>query len=507
MRKNGLITWQTLWAVILIVIVIFLAIYNLEYFPATWFDEGIHLLVAKKLALDGKYRFGPAVGPTVFYSIATAFRIAGVGLLSARIVMIGYLLLCVIAFYALTHYLGGWKVATVGTLLFISSPGINLLRWGRQVLGEVPASMFLLTGTLVWFKALEKDERNNRKAHLILAGILLGLAMITKNHFLLLLPAWGLLWAINQLYYRQAKQSDFILPAFSAITCLTAWYVGQRLIFPAGEHLARHNVQEWSGALKRGILTLSPWRTLDAIKFLTSQDTFYAWVLPGWLYSPALSLHRTKNGLRWALLALLTAVWFSWFILFSVSWPRYAFLALTVTAIFIAQLFHDLTQSYRFPFKKLWSDLHTERWDTTSVRQVTLMGLLLVIILRPLYGRFNEIIAEGKDTPQQMAAYITSHVPLDAEIETYEPEICFLTGHDCHLPPNWTMDAAIKYVWYNGPPPSEHYNFQEHNAPYLLIGDFGRWTNIYTPEVVEQHYQLCTSIGGYELYRIKTGDK
>jgi len=163
-----------------------------------------------------------------------------------------------------------------------------------------------------------------------------------------------------------------------------------------------------------------------------------------------------------------------------------------------------LTGGYRLPLRELWDKIRGGQWDLVIAGRMALMTLLLVIIFRPLQGRFIEVITGGKDTPQRMAAYIKAHVPSDAEIETYEPEICFLTGYNCHLPPSWAMDASIKYVWYNAPPPSEYYNFQEYGAPYLLIGDFGRWTHIYMPEAVEQYYELCASIDGYELYRAKT---
>ena len=58
-----------------------LVLYNLEYYPRTWFDEGWHLQVARHLARTGEYRFGPAIGPTVFYPVAWAFRLFGIGLL------------------------------------------------------------------------------------------------------------------------------------------------------------------------------------------------------------------------------------------------------------------------------------------------------------------------------------------------------------------------------------------------------------------------------------------
>lgn len=499
--KSSLITWRVLWAVILVVLVLFLAFYNLEHWPPTWFDEGVHLLAAKKLALEGKYRFGPALGPTVLFSAAAAFRIAGVGLLPARVVMVGYLLLCLAAFYALARYLGGWKVATAGMLLLISSPGVNILRWGRQALGEVPATLFFLLGVLFWLRTLNGERGNRRRVRLILAGVFLGLAILTKNQFFLLVPAWVLTWIANRLYYRQASHSTFVLPLFSAGVCILAWYIGQKFFFPAGSRLFTYNVQEWSSALSRGMFTFSPSRMLDAIKFLLSQDAFYAWVLPGVLYAALLALRRSKEGLPWALLALVVVVWLGWFIVFSVGWPRYAFLPLVVAAIFIAQFFHDWTGGYRVPFGELWKNIRLRQYDPVIAGRIVLTVLFLLVIIRPLQGRFTEVITDGDDSPQRMASYIVAHVPPDAEIETYDPEVCFLSGHDCHFPPSGIMDAAIEYVWYNASPPSEHYDFRQHGAPYLLIGEFGRWTHVYALEVVEEHYDLVVSIGGYELYK------
>jgi 4-amino-4-deoxy-L-arabinose transferase-like glycosyltransferase len=506
MRKGNLLSWHTFWGVVLVVLVLFLTIYDLEYYPSTWYDEGVHLLVAKKLALEGKYRFGPALGPTVFFPIAAAFRIAGVELLPARVVMVGYLLLCVVAFYVLARYLGGWKFATVGTLLFVSSPGINLLRWGRQVLGEVPAALFFLAGTLLWLTTLEEGRRRGRKGRLLLVGVLLGLAILTKNQFSLLLPGWLLLWVADRLYYRQSDHLGFVLPLLGAVLCVAGWYAGQRLILPAGRHLAAQNVQEWSNALGRGMFTLSKRRMLDAVKFLTDKDTFYAWVVPAQLYAAILSLRRSREGLVWAWLVTLSVLWFGWFTLLSVGWPRYAFLPLTVTAVAVAKVFHDLTEGYVFPIQGLWNKVRSGQWDASLAGRAALTMLLLVTIARSLQGRVTDVIAGGEGTPQQMATYIVEHVPREAAIETYEPEICFLSGCACHFPPGWTMDASIEYVWYEASPPLEYYDFQEYGAPYLLIGDFGRWVHLYDPETVERDYELRVSIGGYELYQAKQGE-
>jgi hypothetical protein len=495
--------WQVFLAIALVVTLFVLSLYNLEYYPLTGFDEGIHLLVAKRLALEGHYRFGPAVGPTVFFPIAIAFRLAGVGLLPARIAMVGYLLLCVATFYLLTRFLGGWKVATVGTWLLLSSSGPNLWRWGRQALGEVPATFFSLVSIFVWLKALEQQRKRRKTGQLLLTGVLAGLAVVTKNQFLLLLPAWFLLWIVDRLYYRRANHVDFALPFLAAILVVVAWYLGQRFFFPAGEYLAEHNLQEWSSALSRGIFTLSPRRMVDAIKFLTGKDAFYAWVLPGCLYGVVLSLRRSEDGLRWALPVILSLVWLGWYIILSVGWPRYVFLPLTLGAIFVARLFHDLTEGYRIPFSRLVTMIRSGRWDGALAGRVALMAVLLIIILRPLQGRFLEVVTGSGDAPQRMASYIEENLPEDAEIETYDPEICFLSGFDCHLPPSFIMDASIRYAWYGAPPPSEYYDFRDYEAPYLLIGDFSRWVQLYDPEVVERDYELCIAIEGYELYRLR----
>jgi hypothetical protein len=502
-KESGLKAGRAIWTAVLAGIVLLLALYNLKYFPPTGFDEGSHLLVARTLAVEGEYRFGPAVGPTVLVPVAAVFRLAGVGLLPARMAMAVYLLLSIAAFYALAHRLGGWKVATVGTLLLLSSPGVNLLRWGRQALGEVPATLFFLVGALLWSGGLGEERRAYRRGRLVLSGLFLGLAVITKNQFLLLLPAWVLLWLADRLYYRQATHSDFILPLVVVMACVTGWYVGQRFLFASGRQLSSRNVEAWSSALSRGMLTFSPGRTLDAVRFLADKDTFFGWVLPGWLYALMLSLRRNREGMRWPLLVWVTTVWFGWFLLLSVGWPRYAFLPLAVSAIFIAQLFHDLTDGYRFPLRPLLQRIRVGQFDLASAGKIGLVALLAVILLRSLQGRLIDVVVVREDSPLRMAAYIVEEVPSGAEIETYEPEICFLSGYDCHFPPSGTLDTAIKYVWYGAPPPSEFYDFREYGAPYLLIGDFGRWVHLYDPESVERDYELIASVGDYKLYRAR----
>src|SRR5690349_4112519 len=90
-------------AVASIILLLFLALYNLPRYPLTWFDEGSHLHVPKTLVTRGVYAdissdgyryFGPTVGvgPTVMLPIAASFLVFGIGLLQARLVISLYLL-------------------------------------------------------------------------------------------------------------------------------------------------------------------------------------------------------------------------------------------------------------------------------------------------------------------------------------------------------------------------------------------------------------------------------
>ncbi len=83
--------------------VLFLALFNLTSYPTTWGDEGAYLHVPKTLVEFGKYAdrssegfryFGVplGVGPTVMLPIAAMFKVFGISLWSARLVIVAYLI-------------------------------------------------------------------------------------------------------------------------------------------------------------------------------------------------------------------------------------------------------------------------------------------------------------------------------------------------------------------------------------------------------------------------------
>ena len=211
--------------------VVWLAFFNLTRFPATWFDEGSHLHVPKTLVTLGQYAdysdgelryYGPTVGvgPTVMLPIAAAFKVAGVGLLQARIVMAVYLLLAVAAFIVLAWRVAGPGAGALAMLLLLTSPSISLFENGRQVLGEVPGLFFLCAGLTWWLACWEAPTWKR----LLGASALLALASVTKHVYLIsILPGLVAAGGMNLLYYRRLPHRVFVVPILVVGAVFGAW--------------------------------------------------------------------------------------------------------------------------------------------------------------------------------------------------------------------------------------------------------------------------------------------
>jgi hypothetical protein len=504
------VLYRRIAAMLGIALLLFLALYNLADYPSTWFDEGSHLHVPKTLVRFGVYadyssegfrHYGPTIGlgPTVMLPIAVAFWLFGVGLLQARLVMALYLLATVYVFYRLAQLLGGHRLAWLATALLVASRGVGLVLYGRQVLGEVPGLFFLLAGLWVWFAAWSRP----RWWALAAAGLLMGLAMVTKYQYLLFLaPALGLAWLANIVYYHSVPHRTFVVPGFVAAASFAVWQLYMILYLgpgTAGENLA--NLRQFtSGAA----LALSPRLMSASIKVLMSPSNYMGALLPALSYGFALALPRRRDGLQWGILFVLVAVNLGWYVVASIGWWRYAFLGLAIAGLHVARLFCDLI-----------SGLRLHRTGCRDGQEQTPLGRgpmalswaivvwLAAMLVLPLAETAWEILVPAFDAPQAMAAYLEESIPQDALIETWEPEMGFLTDHNYHFPPAMLLLDAVQQVHLGGPPVAESYAFVQTAHPeYVLVGDFGRWVEVYPVDLLAARYTLVTRIGGYELYQI-----
>ncbi len=490
-----------LWALGLLV-VYFFAFHNLDLFPQPWFDEGSHLHVPKTLVEHGRYAdissegfryYGPTigVGPTVMLPIAGVFKVFGIGLLQARLVMVLYMLAALYTFYRLSETLSGPRVAWVALALLVSSRSVLFLQYGRQLLGEVPGFFFMALALYLW---LSRWNENGWK-RLSVIGLLFGLSMITKYQYLLFLaPTLILAWGLDVFYYKTSTHRNFLIPGILAAGSFGIWQVlSLQYLGPATmiENLALLRASAEGAAFNFNLAQLD-----NNFQQLTSRAVYLGAIFPGLIYGLFMSLSRTREGQKSSILFLLVTLNLVWFVIASIGWVRYAFLGLTFSTFFIARLFSDITDNFSVHWEaRAWLDLQ-------NAARLTLTLWLAAVILIPLSKTIVEIARPRPNDAESMARYINETIPMSSIIETWDPEMGFLTDHNFHYPPNELLAIAVNQVNYGGEPVQSHYDFLQTAQPeYLLLGEFSKWTDIYPFEYVQEHYTLLQTFGDYDLYQ------
>jgi hypothetical protein len=486
--------------------VAFLAIYRLADYPTTWFDEGSHLHVPKALLRYGVYAdyssdgfryFGPTlgVGPTVMLPIAAMFKLLGVGLVQARLVIVAYLFVTLYLFYRLARTFGSETVAWLAIALLVSSRSIALLETGRQVLGEVPALCFLLGAFLVWFSAWD-----GRRSRLVIAGVLFGAAVITKYQFLVALaPTFAIAFALNLVYYRGAAVRVFVWPAMVTGAMFALWQVV--LLISMGPQNSLQNFAALRAATAGAAAVFSLPLMKRAASELVAFKTFGGWLAIGLLYGGFLSFPRTRQAQQWNALVLFAGITIAWYVFASISWLRYAFAGLAIATLFLASFFVDLIQFLRTSSRhESEPDLQSSEFVRGSL--IAVVGLWVALIVIPPFAlTARSIVLPPVNTPVLMAAYLSGRVPTTAVIETWEPELGFLTAHNYHYPPTGMLNVAVRHIWSGGPAPRQQYHpLESEQPPYVVVGSFARWVDVYPADVLERDYRHVTSIGGYDLY-------
>lgn len=522
---------------------------NLTRFPVTWFDEGSHLHVPKTLVTYGVYAdyssegfryYGPTigVGPTVMLPIAGVFSLFGIGLLQARLVMAFYLAVSIVLFYVLARRLGRTRFALVATALLLTAQSVSLVEYGRQVLGEVPALVFLLAGLLIWHSSFTRAAAADRSGvgqdflKLIVVGLLFGLAVVTKNQFLLVMaPSIGLAWLICAVYLRLRKPSLapqlaplphrlFLVPLITMLIGYGIWQI--YIVLSLGPSTVEENFRILREATAGAAFVFSTDAMRRAFGELVSARAYgrllilalpYAALLAVLLFQRSTPKAVTQLSLKpisrdahfWLVLFIFIAINLLWYAIASIGWPRYAFPGLVLSALFIARLLDDVTNGFTLP-RGSFATASAGVWVQRVVRLGIVAWAAFVIISNGIV-LVREIVQPPPPAAQEMADYLNANVSPTATIETWEPEMGFLTDHRYHFPPNALLSKSVNYMWSQGTAPSALYNFMEQTpgAPppqYVLFGSFGQWVGVYPVEVLDQHYRRIAEFGTYQLYEL-----
>ncbi len=139
----------------LFLILIIFGTWHLATSPATWFDEGINLGIAKSLVQNGVYNL--EIGPNEFVAqkqflitsnypvllpVALSIKIFGANFLAGRLLMVLFLILFSVAAYFLVKKLYSKEAAIMSVALIVSfTPFYGN---GKDVLGEIPGLFYFL---------------------------------------------------------------------------------------------------------------------------------------------------------------------------------------------------------------------------------------------------------------------------------------------------------------------------------------------------------------------------
>jgi 4-amino-4-deoxy-L-arabinose transferase-like glycosyltransferase len=490
-----------------LIVVALLAGYHLEIYPRTWFDEGLNLLAAKILAQSGRYgletadgfsafSIGLSTGPTVIVPIALVFQAFGVSLGHARLIPVAYLLLAAAGLFCVARETYGRAVGVVAVLTFASLAATGPLVFGREVLGEVPALAFLFWGVA----AIGIGSRLRQDRWWLAAGLLFGLAVLTKLQMAVLFPAIVATAMLARIGDRNFSARPWLLMLVATALPTGMWF-GYQLATMGGPWFVQH-LQELSGEAS-AVVSSSPLRRTPAALAELVNSGFTVWGAAGLVYVWLLALKEDwRSSPQRLLLPTFATLWLGWFVFLSIGWPRYAVPAVAACSLFSAKLLCDLARRYTPASEVRILNLSAIRSMTRNPVGSALLVLLTSSVLTGLVSNGLEVLRAKDTSPQDFAALVSQTVEPGALVESSEWEIDFLTNGTYHHPPSQVIVESVGSVFMGRASLLRSQYEVPSAARYLIEGPFSRLTGLYTrARQSDIGYVIVTAVGEYELLR------
>jgi 4-amino-4-deoxy-L-arabinose transferase-like glycosyltransferase len=148
---------------------------------------------------DGGQNFDPgfSTGPTVLLPIGLIFKVFGIGIVQARLVILVYFFLTIIITFHISKTLYGSISAVISLFLILCLP--EMFFFALKVLGEIPTIFFFMTACWLLIKQRAFSS-----------GILMGLAILTKLIFILIVPAIVLLFLFELAFSTNHRKKVII---------------------------------------------------------------------------------------------------------------------------------------------------------------------------------------------------------------------------------------------------------------------------------------------------------
>jgi hypothetical protein len=334
-----------------------------------------------------------------------------------------------------------------------------------------------------------------------MASAAFGLVALTKNQFsLILAPTFLVIAVADRFYYRSLGFAASALPFLGVCAGIAVGLVVQFLPALGAQDLA-HTAALYRDASAGAIFVFSPARIASSLKFLASADNFAYLGIPAVLYGLYLSRERSVRGAQQGLLAIFVTLGLTWFAFGSIGWPRYAFPALALAAIFVGKLLVDVIQA----LGRHSSETHSRDSRARLVLPAVVALIATFVVVSPLADEAKSVFGPPDRSPQEVSAYLNANVPPSAVIETWEPELGFLTDHAYHYPPSGWLDRAVRAQWGLPAPPgvAPYDPVAEINPTYIVVGKFGKYTGIYNSVIGRLGTPPVASFGPYDVYSLR----
>jgi 4-amino-4-deoxy-L-arabinose transferase-like glycosyltransferase len=351
---------KTVTAGILFVILVFFSAYKLTESPPTWYDEGIYNQIAENQALGHGQQV--QISPDQYISssfvtggypfltpISWSFRVFGIGLLQARIVMVLFIIATAAAFFFLIKKLFGINQTLISLALIATFP--LLYGDGKNVLGEVPGLLYFSL-FLIFLRRFE-EYHGLRRSDYLWMGLFGGLCLATKPIFFLLGGAVILAYLFNFRRFTKKVQTlastntridtppvfinlaSLILGAVAFIVPMSLWMYFQFSRNDSASHVLSYYANPY------GLTNMSQVVIQNALRFFHESTPVYFLIL-GLIWLVAVVIRqRLKKPI-----SLVECVTFIFSILVALAylrtagWYRYLFVALVPMLAFLP---HSLT--------------------------------------------------------------------------------------------------------------------------------------------------------------------
>lgn len=494
----------------------------LDRIPAPWWDEGWTMSAARNWVERGHYgqllNGQPALPglsaafPTVA-SVALSFKLFGVGVWQGRLATVFFTWLALAVWWLVAKRASDRLTASIalGVLLLTQAdPALHPIMTGRQVLAEPLMMAALLIGYLSLTHALAARRARSIGWVLIAIGAW-SVALITKAQPL---PFWALSLLVPigwLLLRRQWRASAWLLMA------LIGSLLGLRLLPSLIEAITQQTIagQPLVGLTDVTALVFVPQVRLLALVLVVQ---IALPTLIGLVYAARQQARVWRAAVDdWAgavlrtMLLVFAGSWFAWYMFLSRGSVRYAFPAVFVGSLFVAQLLGAITSGFQVRHWVKTSGAGRPNWRNVS--GLLFIGLLVAMAWSNAHwvsAAVNDGL-RGDDPVSATTAFLNTRTPPDALIETYNSELFVLLDRPYHFPPDQTDVALIRDVTRVNfgaaielSPTDEallDYDALAADPDYVVVGPANElWRRLYNAALSTDHFRLVYANRVYEVY-------